>query len=71
MPGRDQEYQYQQQNPGSNEASKQSSVNNRADGLKDVDQPHGEILQKENMKNKGSNKDQRDDKVGTEPGPKK
>jgi hypothetical protein len=70
MPGRDSEYQYNNESPEANKASNQSSANNRTDGLKD-DTTHGEIMQKENMKNKGTNKDGRDDKVGTEPGPKK
>ena len=71
MPGRDQEYQYQQGRTEANKASRQSSENNRTNGLKDVSQTHGEIMQKENMKNKGSNKNHRDRKVGTDPGPKK
>lgn len=71
MPGRDREYQYNDERPEANKASNQSSINNRVDGLKDNTQTHGEIMQKENMKNKGTNKDGRDGKVGTEPGPKK
>jgi hypothetical protein len=71
MPGKDQEYSYQQSNPEANKASNQSSANNRADGLRDDTETHGEIMQKENMKDKGSNKEHRDDKIGKEPGPKK
>lgn len=60
MPGRDREYQYNDERPEANKAFNQSSINNRADGLKDNTQTHGEIMQKENMKNKGTNKDGRD-----------
>lgn len=71
MPGRDRAYQYQRENPEANKASNQSSGNTRADGVKDERQPGEDIMQRENMKHKGSNKEQRDDKIGTEPGPKK
>jgi hypothetical protein len=72
MPGKDREYNYSTGSPEANKASKQSSANNRADGLKDVTETHGEIMQKENMKNKGTNQqNKRDGKVGTEHGPKK
>jgi len=71
MPGKDQEYLYQHENPEANKASKQSSANSRADGLNDDTETHGEIMHKENMKNKGTNQDKRDGKVGTEPAPKK
>jgi len=71
MPGKDQEYSYQPSKPEANKASMQNSMNNRAGGIKDDTQMHGNIMQKENNKNKGSNKDGRDAKIGTEPGPKK
>jgi len=72
MPGNDREYIYSKGGkPDANKASEQSSVNNRAAGLNDDTETHGEIMQKENMKNKGTNQDKRDGKVGTEHGPKK
>jgi hypothetical protein len=71
MPGKDREYIYPTGGPDANKASRQSSANNRTDGLKDITETHGEIMQKENMKNKGTNQRKRDSKVGTEHGPKK
>lgn len=71
MPGKDREHIYPAGSPEANKASRQSSANNRADGLRDVTETHGEIMQKENMKNKGTNQRKRDGKVGTEHGPKK
>ena len=44
MPGKDQEYLYQHENPEANKASKQSSANSRADGLNDDTETHGEII---------------------------
>jgi hypothetical protein len=71
MPGKDREYLYNMNDPEANKASRQTSANNRADGLQDDTETHDEIMQKENMKNKGTNQDKRDGKVGTEHGPKK
>jgi len=72
MPGKDREYNYESGRPEANKASNQTSANQRGDGLKDVTETHGEIMQKENSKNKGSNQlNKRDDKIGTEPAPKK
>ncbi|HEX6915799.1 MAG TPA: hypothetical protein VF145_11190 [Chitinophagaceae bacterium] len=70
MPGKDQEYQYQRHQPDSNIASKQQSGNVSGDGAKES-LPQQQIMQKENMKNKGSNKFRRDGKTGTEQGAKK
>ena len=71
MPGKDREYSYPESRPEANKASNQTSGTQRGDGTKDDTIPHGEIMQKENMKNKGSNKEQKDLKIGTENGPKK
>jgi len=72
MPGNDREYIYSiGGEPEASKASNQSSGNDRAGGLKDDTVPHDEIMQKEDMKNKGTNQDMRDGKVGTEPGTKK
>jgi hypothetical protein len=67
MPGKDQEYQYTNEKPEANKASDQTSANQRGDGAKDDTVPHNEILQKENMKNKGSNK-RPDDITGNDSG---
>lgn len=71
MPGKDREYLYNTGSPEANKANRQTSGNDRRQGTADVTQTHGEIMQKENMRNKGSNQEKRDGKIGTEPGPKK
>lgn len=71
MPGKDREYNYQTGSPDANKASGQTSGFDRGKGAEDSDVSHGEIMQKENAKHKGSNKQGRDGKIGTEPGTKK
>lgn len=73
MPRKDQEYMYNNDSPSSNKASRQSSGNTRIQGNLDSDQQQQQhLMQRENLKNKGSNQlNKRDDKIGTEPGSKK
>jgi hypothetical protein len=71
MPGKDNEHQYNQERPDANKASRQSSANERGAGTRDDSTGPDHIMQRENVKNKGSNKRMRDDKIGTENGPKK
>lgn len=71
MPGKDREYINPTGSPEANKASQQTSGFDRGKGAHDNDVPHGEIMQKEDAKNKGSNKQGRDGKIGTEPGSKK